>query len=81
MSSLLNVSNGSKSEEFNLKNIELLVHSEEQNWFKQSPVGKFWGIEDIRTSLIGLEKCEMLTKQELEPTRRTTAGCSRPKDQ
>ena len=81
MSSLLNVSNSSKSEEFNLKNIELLVDSEESNWFKRSPIGKFWGIEDIRISLTGLEKCEMLTRQEFEPTRRTTPGWSRPKDQ
>ena len=34
MSSLLNVSNTrSKSEKFNPKDIEVLVDSEEQNWF------------------------------------------------
>ena len=34
MSSLLNVSNSSnKSEEFSLKDTEVLVDSEEQNWF------------------------------------------------
>ena len=72
MFSLLNVFNSSKSEEFNLKKIEVLVDSEVHNWFKRTNVGKFWGIENIQTPLIGLEKCEMLTRQELEPTRRTT---------
>ena len=52
MSSLLNVSNtSSKSEEFNLKDIEVLVDSEEQIWFKQAHVDKFLGLENIRTSL------------------------------
>ena len=31
--------------------------------------------------LNGLEKCEMLTRQEFEPTRRTTPGWSGRKDQ
>ena len=54
MSSLLNVSNtSSKSEEFNLKDIEVLVDSEEQIWFKQAHFGKFLGLENIRTSLNG----------------------------
>ena len=35
---------------------------------------KFLGIEDIRTSLNGLEKCEILNRQELIPTRRGTPG-------
>ena len=50
----------------------MLVDSEDQHWFKRTHVEKFWGIEDIRTSLIGLEKCEMLTRQGLETIRRTT---------
>ena len=71
MSSLLSVSNGSsKSEEFSLKDIEVFVDSEEQNWFKRAHVGKFLGIENIRTSLNDLEKCEILTRQELVRTRR-----------
>ena len=37
--------------------------------------------EDIQTSLNGLEKCEMLTRQELVPSRHGTPGCSEPKDQ
>ena len=67
MSSLLNVSNdgSGKSEEFSLKDIEVFVDSDEQKWFKQAQVGKFLGIEDIRTSLNGREKCGILTRQEL----------------
>ena len=61
--------------------IEMFVDREEQNWFKWTQVGKFLGIEDIRTSLNGLEKCEILTRQEFVPTRHGTPGWSRPKDQ
>ena len=45
MSPLLNVPNASsKSEEFSLKDIEVLVHGEEQNWFKPAHVGKVLGL-------------------------------------
>ena len=75
MSCLLNVSNASnKPEKFNLKDIEVFVGSKEQNWFKRVHVGKFLVIEDIRTSLNDLEKCEMLTRQELIPSRCGTPG-------
>ena len=82
MSSLLNVSDDAyrKPEEFSLEGVEVFVDSEEQNWFKRAHVGKFWGIKDIRTSLNGLEKCEILTRQELVPTQRGTPGWSGPKD-
>ena len=82
MSSLLNVSNDAsgRPEEFSLMNIEVFVDSEEQNWFKRAHMGKFLGIENIRTSLNDLEKCEILIRQELVPTRRTTSGWSGPKD-
>ena len=73
MSSLLNVCVSSESEEFSLKYIEVLVDSRDQNWFKRVHVGKFLGIENIRTSVNDLEKCEMLTRQELVPTRRSTS--------
>ena len=57
MSSVLNVSNNSsKSQELSIKDIEMLVDSEEHNWFKRSHAGTFLGLEDIRTSLNGLEK-------------------------
>ena len=67
MSSVLNVSDDAsrKPEKFSLKDIEVFVDSEEQNWFKQAHVGKFLGIKDIWTSLNGLEKCEIFTRQEL----------------
>ena len=38
MSSLLNISNGNKSEEFNFKDIEVLVDNKEQNWFKRAHI-------------------------------------------
>ena len=54
MSSLLNVSNvNSKPKEFSLKDIEVFVDSEEQNWLKRAHVEKILGIEDRN----GLEKC------------------------
>ena len=82
MSSLLNVSNDAsgRPEEFSLKDIEVFVDSEEQNWFKRAHMGKFLGIENIRTSLNDLENCEMLTRQELVPTQRSTLGWPGPKD-
>ena len=67
MSFLLNVSNGSsKCEEFSRNDIEMLVDSEEQNWFKRTHVGKFLEIEDIRTSLNGVEKCKMLARKDIK---------------
>ena len=81
MSSALNASNdSSKSEEFSLKDIEIFVDSEEQNWFKRAHEVKFLGLEDIRTSLNGLKKRE-ITRQELIPTQCGTPGWSGPKDQ
>ena len=76
MSSLLNTSNdNSKPEEFSIKYIEVFVDSEEQNWFKKAHMEKFLGIEDIQTSLNGLEKCEILTREaELIPTQHGTPG-------
>ena len=51
MSSVLNVSNGrSKPEEFSIKDIEMLVDSEKQNWFKRTHVGKSLGLIDIHRS-------------------------------
>ena len=77
MSSVLNVSNdSSKSEEFSLEDNEVFVDSEEQNWFKRAHVGKFLGLDDIRTSLNDLEKCEILTRQEVISTQHGTPGWS-----
>ena len=58
MFSVLNDSNeSSKPEELSIKDIEMLVDREEQNWIRRAHVG----LEDIRTSLNGLKKCEMFT--------------------
>ena len=82
-SPLLNVSNDAdgRPAEFGLKDIDVFVVSEEPNWLKQTHVGKFLGLEDNRISLNDLEKCEILTRQELVPTRRSTLGWSGNKDQ
>lgn len=40
--SLLNTSNRNKFEEFNPKDIEMLVDSKEEPWFKQAHIGTFW---------------------------------------
>ena len=49
MSSLLNVSNGSSNpKEFSPEDIEVLVDSEEQNWFKLAHIGKFLGLSQIK---------------------------------
>ena len=59
MSSLLNVSNDNKPEEFNLNDIEVLVDSEGENWFKRAHVGKFLGLAKILMSVEGLDTQEM----------------------
>ena len=52
-SSLLNIPNASsKSEEFSLKDIKVVVDSEEQNWFKQARVGKFLGCLKLKIYLL-----------------------------
>ena len=62
MSSVSNVSeDNSRSEEFSLKNIEELVDSEGQNWFKKAYVRKFLGLRYTDTSVGSLDKCEMLS--------------------
>ena len=80
-SSLLNVPNVSnKSEEFSLKDIEVLVDSEEQNWFKWVLVEKFLGLFQTEKSLVGLDKCEIRARNDFDPTHTTATGWSRPKD-
>ena len=59
MSSLLNVSNDSKSEEFNLKDIEVLVDNKEQNWFKRAHIGQYLRIAHIITSTTKLSEQDM----------------------
>ena len=81
MSSLLNVSNGSStSREFSPKDIEVLVGSEEQNWFKRAHVGKFLGLSQIEKSFVGLDKCEIRVRKDFDPSYTTTTGWSGPKN-
>ena len=81
MSSVLNVSNGSsKSEEFNLNDIEVLVDSQEQNWFKRAHVGKFLGLEKILMSVKGLDDCEMPTRSVIKATVNNSYPWPGPKD-
>ena len=73
-------SNGSsKSEEFNLNNIEVLVDSEEQKWFKRAQVKTSLGLR--QTSVEGLDKCEMLARNDIKTfPPHGTGGWSGPKD-
>ena len=81
MSSVLNVSSGSsKSEEFNLNNIEVLVDSEEENWFKRVHIEKFLGLKHNDTSVGGLDKCEMPNRNDINTTPYDTGGWPEPKD-
>ena len=78
---VLNVSNpNSKPQEFSLRDIEVFVDSEEQNWFRRAHVGKFLGLGNIRTSLNDLDQCKIFTRQELIPTQRSTSLWPGPKD-
>ena len=56
----------------------MFVDSEELNWFKH--VGKFLDLSHIDTSLEGLDKCEILTRQELVPTPHGIGGWSGSKN-
>ena len=81
MSSVLKVSNSSsKSEEFNLNNIEVLVDSEEQKWFKWAHVGKVLGLKHIDTSVEDLDKCEMPTRNDIKTIRHDMGVWSGSKD-
>ena len=75
ISTVLNVSNGSsKAEEFSLKDIEVLVGSEGQNWFKRAHTGKFLGLPQIEKSLVGLDKCKIRVRNDFDPIHTTTTG-------
>ena len=81
MSSVMNISNGSSEpEEFSLKDIDLLVGSEQQNWFKRAHVGKFLELSQIEKSFVGLDNCEIRARNDFDPTHITTTGWSEPKD-
>ena len=53
----------------NLSNeIETIVDVDRNSWFKRVLVENFFGIEDIRTSLNGLDKCKMRIRKDFNPT-------------
>ena len=63
----MNVSNdGSKPEEFNLNDIEVLVDSKEENQFKRAHVGKFLGLAKILMSVEGLNTQEMPRRDDIK---------------
>ena len=67
MSSLLNVSNASdESEVFSLKEIEVLVDSGDQNWFKRAHIGQYLGIACIITSTVKLSEEEIRSRAFLQ---------------
>ena len=81
MSSLLNVSNGSsKPEEFSLKDIEVLVDSEGDNWFKQAHVGKLLGLAKILMSVEVLDTQEMSRRDDIKAIVSNPYPWSGPKD-
>ena len=66
----------------NLSNeIETIVDVDRNSWFKRVHVEKFWGIEDFRSSLNGLDKCEMRIRKDFNPTYQYPIGWPGPKDQ
>ena len=82
ISSFLNVSNcSSKSEEFSLNDIQVLVDSEEKNWFKRAQVGKFWGLAKILISVEGLDIQEMPKRDDITAMVSNHYPCPGPKDQ
>ena len=79
--SLLNVPNVSnKPEEFSLKDIEVVVDGEEQNWFKRADVDKLLGLPQIEKLLVVLDECKIRARNGFDPTHITTTGCSGPKN-
>ena len=66
LSSLLNVSYGSsKSVEFNLNDIEVLVDRKEQNWFKRAHIGRYLGITHLISSIGKLPEEDVRSRSSL----------------
>ena len=67
MPSLLNVSNDSrKPEEFSLNDIEVLLDSEGENWFKRAHIGKCLGLAKILMSVEGRDTQEMPKRDDIK---------------
>ena len=71
MTSLLNFSDSSKSEELNLKDIQVLVDNKEQNSFRTAYVGKFLGLVHIHKSTARLADEHQKTRTFLQ----AVGGC------
>ena len=78
---MLNICNAnSKPKEFTIKDVEKIKDSHQQNWFKRVHVGKCLGLKHTDTSVEGLDKCEMLTRNDINATPHDTGSWSGPKD-
>ena len=78
----LNVSSSSKSEEFNLKDIQVLVDNEKQPWFKQAHTGKYISISHIDkfTAKLGQDDKQTRASSKARPTPYTMGSSPGPKD-
>ena len=65
MSSVLNVLNGSKLEELSLNNIEVLIDSGDQRWFKRAHIGWYLGIARVITSTAKLSEEDIRSRASL----------------
>ena len=56
------------------KDIEVIIDDENKQWFKRAHVGKYLEIKHIDTSVEGIDKREMLARNQFEPPPRNTGG-------
>ena len=81
MSSLLSVSNTSNEyEEFSLKDIEVLVDSDGENWFKRAHIIRYLGLAKILKSVEGLDTQEMPQRDDIKAMVSNLYPWSGPKD-
>ena len=76
-----NASRSSKSKEFNLSGIELILGEEDLPWFKQAHIGIFLELPQIVNSVKNIDSCEMRSRENIGATLSGTNGLYRPKDQ
>ena len=63
----MNASNASsKPQEFSLKDIEVLVDSGAENWFKRARIGRYLGLAKILISVEGLDTQEMPQRDDIK---------------
>ena len=61
--------------------IETIVDVDGNPWFKRAHVGKFLGLKQIYTSVEGLDKCEMPTRNDIKAMVSNPYPWPGPKDQ